>query len=317
MRHNPEAAIFQKYFNPKLNFSVQAAMLKRLSDEILFKVISHMSLTRDPAAPVKTPKNYIDSLPQDENLCTLEKEREELAIYLKVEFGAIKYADRDELAEYKKLCTAIKAAKVKRTTEANINYYKLYHKTIQKAEIKQQGKDFKDTPYVEPVINHQLQERRTVQGIMCNTAKKPDGSDGREQRVLAVGALLALCRRREDRPGRRPASDSDKGIIDWKMKAPNSNMEVDDKPTEDPFPMLLNPRQCPVCIGNEQLSTQQRTRTWYTIWNMWDHAEKHFQGFPSCKPYICRHPKCDGRLLSDITHFKNHCALDHNSQLRG
>lgn len=216
MRHNPEAARFQKYLNPKLNFSVQAAMLERPADEILLKAMSHMSLTRDPAAPVKAPKSYVDSLPQDENLCKLEKEREEPATYLKAEFGAIKHADEDELGEYKKVCAAVKAAKVKRTTEANISYRKLYHKNIQKAEIEQQGKDFKDTPYVKPVVNHQLQERRTVQGIMCNTAKKSDGSDGREQRVFAVGALLALCRRREDRPGRRPASnsDSDKGIMD-------------------------------------------------------------------------------------------------------
>lgn len=94
-------------------------------------------------------------------------------------------------------------------------------------------------------------------------------------------------------------------------------MDMDDKLIEDPFPMRLDPRQCPVCIGNEQLSPQQRTRTWYTIWNMWDHAEKHFQGVPSCKPYVCRYPKCNGKLLNDVTHFKNHCALDHNSRLRG
>lgn len=211
MRHNPETAIFQKYLNPKLNFSVQAAMLERPTDEILLKAMSHMSLTRDPAAPVKAPKSYVDSLPQDDNLLNLEKEREELAVYLKTEFGAIKYANEDDLTKYKKLCAAVKAAKVKRTTEANIRYRKLYYKSIQKAEIEQQGNDFKDTPYVEPVINHQLQERRRVQEIMYNTSKKAHGPDGREQRVLAVGVLLALCRRREDRPGRRRASDSDKG----------------------------------------------------------------------------------------------------------
>lgn len=96
---------------------------------------------------------------------------------------------------------------------------------------------------------------------MRDTSKKSEESVGREQRVLAVGALLALCRGREDRPGRRRASDSDKRIDGWKIEAPSSAMEVDDKPIEDQFPIRLDPRQCPVCTGNEQLSPQQRTRT--------------------------------------------------------
>ena len=86
---------------------------------------------------------------------------------------------------------------------------------------------------------------------MCNTSKKPEESDGREQRIRAVEALLALCGRREDRTGRRQASDSDQGTGAWKMEAPGWAMQVDDKPVEDPFPMHLDPRQCPVCIGDE------------------------------------------------------------------
>lgn len=78
-------------------------MLERPSDEVLLKAMSHMSLTRDPAAPVKAPKSYVDSLPLDDSLFKLEKEREQLAAHLKSEFGAIKYADEDDLAKYKEL----------------------------------------------------------------------------------------------------------------------------------------------------------------------------------------------------------------------
>ena len=177
MRHNPEAATFQKYLNPKLNFSVQAAMLERPADDVLLKAMSHMGLTRDPGAPVKAPKSYVESLPQDNNLAQLEKEREDLAVHLKSKFGAIKYADDVEYLKYKNLCAAVKAARVKRTTNANVGYRKLYHKSIQKAEIEQQGNDYQVVPYVEPVVHHQLPERRTVQDIMCNTSTKPEESD--------------------------------------------------------------------------------------------------------------------------------------------
>ena len=137
MRHNPEAATSQKYLNPQLNFSVQAAMLERPADDVLLKAMSHMGLTHDPAAPVKVPKSYVDSLPLDDDLSKLEKGREDLAAHLKSEFGAVKYVDDVEDLKYKILCAAVKAAKVKRTTTANVDYRKLYRKSIQKAEIEQ------------------------------------------------------------------------------------------------------------------------------------------------------------------------------------
>lgn len=153
---------------------------------------------------------------------------------------------------------------------------------------------------------------------MCNMSKTSDEIDGSKQRILTVNALVALCYRRGGRPGRRRAVDDDKENEEPKTEVSSpDDMDLDKRPIEDPFPMHLNPRQYPVCIGDKGLSQQQRTRCYHNIWNMRDHAEKHFEGLPSDKPYICSHPKCGGKLLGNVTHFKNGCALEHNSRLRG
>ena len=43
----------------------------------------------------------LNALLPDDNLSKIKKEREKLAGHLKAEFGALKYADEDNLAEYR------------------------------------------------------------------------------------------------------------------------------------------------------------------------------------------------------------------------
>lgn len=62
--------------NPKLNFNVQAAMLERSFDENLLKAMSHMSLTHDPAVPIKRPKSYVDSFPSNRSSIINSKNEE-------------------------------------------------------------------------------------------------------------------------------------------------------------------------------------------------------------------------------------------------
>ena len=316
MRHNPEAKTFQKYLNPKLKFSVQAAMLERPSDEALLRVMSHMSLTRDPCAPVFAPKDYIEALPQDSELVDLQKKREELSTQIKSEFGAIKHADAIIKKQYSKLCSSINAAKTRRRKQADKDYRREYFDTIHTVEIERQGENYNEAPYVEPVVDHELQERKHVQEIMCNMSKLSE-VDEREQRVVAVGALIALSYRREMRRPTQRQTTIDNKENEVLMVAGSSNkVNPDEDRFVDPFPMHLDPRQCPVCIGDDKLSYQQRTYQFHNVWNMWDHAEAHFRGVSSDKPYFCRHPKCNDKLLSNTTHFKNHCAQQHKSRLR-
>lgn len=80
MRHDPEGKTFQTYLNPKLKFSVQAAMLEQPSDEALLKAMSHMSLTRDSDAPVKAPKSYVQCLSPNQDLPKREKNERTFAL---------------------------------------------------------------------------------------------------------------------------------------------------------------------------------------------------------------------------------------------
>ena len=269
-----------------------------------------------PALQLSRQKDYVDALSPDDELLQKQKEREALSAQLKMEFGAIKHADAAARKRYSKLRSSINAAKTRRQKQADRDYRKSYFNDVHTAEIERQGENFEDTPYVEPAVDHQLRERKDVQDIMCNISKFSI-TDEREQRILAVDALRALCSRREKwRPIQRQATTGNKENSGSKSVVAGAHVDLDQKPIVDPFPMLLDPRQCPVCIGDEGLSHQQRTYHFYNIWNMWDHAETHFQDSPSDKPYLCRHPKCNGELLNNTMHFKNHCETQHNCRLR-
>ena len=212
---------------------------------------------------------------------------------------------------------------MRRTIEADNRYRKKYFYDISTIEIERQDEGFEKASYTAPVTKHQLPNRTRVQEIMCTEPEMLDKKEEavRERRILAVAALVTLCSRRENRSGRRRTTTTTdaydvKASTEPKTEAISSGMDVDSETTQDPFPMVLDPRQCPVCIGDQALSQQQRTRCWHNMWNMWDHAEKHFQGLASNEPYPCCHPKCSGKMLSSVTHFKSHCAQEHQSRLR-
>ena len=291
-------------------------MLKYFSNEVLQKAISHINFTCDLYALISASTGYIIIFSPNDELIELQNQRQELFARIKQNFGAIKHADDNIRKQYSKLCYAIKTTKVQRRKQADKVYRREYFDNIHTVEIERQGKDFKEVAFVEPTVDHQLQERKDIQAVMC-TMSEPISIDTTAQRILAVESLTALCRRREgQRRMQRRATKDDERKQASKAFSPIHNTNSDEDHFVDPFPMLLDPRQCPVCIKDEGLSHWQRTYHFHNIWNMWDHAETHFRDFPGDKPYFCRHPKCNGELLNNTTHFKNHCETQHNCRLR-
>lgn len=134
-------------------------------------------------------------------------------------------------------------------------------------KIERQGENYRETPYVEPVVDHELQERKDIREIMCNMSKLSK-TDEREQRVLAVDALIALSHRREigRRPPQRQTTVDNKDNEVLIVAGSSNKIDLDEGPFVDPFPMHLDPRQCPVCIGDDKLSYHQRTYHFLICW---------------------------------------------------
>lgn len=88
----------------------------------------------------------------------------------------------------------------------------------------------------------------------------------------------------------------------------------EESPGPDPFPPLMDRKQCPRCIGDETLSYEERTFKYCRPAVMYDHFDrKHGQDL---KP--CDHPKCRECAVEfkHLNHFKNHVERVHDVRLR-
>lgn len=112
----------------------------------------------------------------------------------------------------------------------------------------------KGDDYVEPIIEHQLPERTRVQHILCDFTKDLSDQDICQRRIDAVNAITALCRRREvQRHKRRRVTKQHQKIERYRTTQSQTASGAEETGDLDPFPMFLNPRQYPICIGDEEL----------------------------------------------------------------
>ena len=116
------------------------------------------------------------------------------------------------------------------------------------------------------------------------------------------------CRTRK--PRSVPAS---KDLIKKESPAPEP------LPPPSEFPLVYEKTQYIICIGNERLSYEQRTRTFKRVSHIWDHVEDiHLSKLIIEGPFICHYPvyKARGWVVNNVMWFKNHVARVHGINLR-
>ena len=87
----------------------------------------------------------------------------------------------------------------------------------------------------------------------------------------------------------------------------------------DLFPLLMDRKQCPRCIGDKTLTHQERTFKYCRPAVMFDHFDtKHAQQLSGAKQMSCNHPRCKDEALEfeHLNHFKNHVETVHGIKLR-
>jgi len=73
MRHNAKSAVFNgAYINERVRLDVQSAVLERPSADGVLRMLTHMSLMRDPRAPVHVPDDVLAAFPPDHHITALE-----------------------------------------------------------------------------------------------------------------------------------------------------------------------------------------------------------------------------------------------------
>ena len=93
----------------------------------------------------------------------------------------------------------------------------------------------------------------------------------------------------------------------------------EESPGPDPFPFLIDRKQCPRCIEDESLSYEERTFKYCRPAVMCDYFDrKHAQQLGGVKQISCNHPKCKKEALEfkHLNHFKNHIEKVYGVKLR-
>ncbi|RFU29061.1 hypothetical protein B7463_g7279, partial [Scytalidium lignicola] len=325
MRHDPFTGVFNgAYINHSVRFNVQDAFLEsEITDDGLTRAFTHMSIRCNPGAPEGVPRELMERIfATDPDIVDLERRFKASHTDLKWEYKFINRAPKKRQQEHYDLQKRLINAKKSLETEINEmqrkDYFFQIHNEMMKKQLqrhldKTSGKeDPEDVEDPEPVIEHQLRERTQLQQVLCDLSKSLSPQAVVTRKVLAINLMITLASRQEFQT-RKPLSPP-------ASKYPIKNeSSPDPSPTPEEFPLACKKTQCIICIGNEQLSYEQRMRTFKRVSHMWDHVENvHLRHIPTNRPIICVHPVCkdQGVILSDIVLFKNHVERVHEIKLR-
>ncbi|KAH9206317.1 hypothetical protein DL95DRAFT_429610 [Leptodontidium sp. 2 PMI_412] len=260
MRHNPNSAVYNgAYINEKVPFDVLSAVLERPSVDGILRMLTHMSLMRDPRAPIQVPDDVLAALPPDPHIVNLEEQRAQLKA------GAYRIKGTEVEAEVRRITAEIGIARTRRNIISE-----------------EQNSGQQEEEYIEPVVEHQIPEQAQLAELIYSHVADTTSQEIIARRIHSAGLMVALCHRREP------------------------PLVKEESPDLEPFPLKLAKDQCPICIGDESKSYEERMGSFCRPAKMIDHVERiHLKGRDSHAKIECYHP-----------HFKGHVKIVHSVKLR-
>jgi Protein of unknown function (DUF3435) len=307
MRHNPNSAIYNgSYINKRVRFDVQSAVLERPSADGVLRMLTHMSLMRDPRAPVHVPDDVLAALPPDPDIAALEQQREQLKA------GAYRVQGTDVQAEVRRLTAAIGSARSRRRNIISEEYRADYFRRRPTEDIKRQNSGQEEEEYMEPVVEHQIPQRLLLADLICTRVTNITPQDAVQRRIQTADLMQALCNCREVPRRYR-----------LRVILPARPVVKEESPEADPFscviPLVCGKTQCLFCIGDESKSYEERIGSFCRPAKMMDHVEQiHLKGKDPEARIECCHPTCksQGLVLEHLEHFKGHVQTVHGITLR-
>jgi hypothetical protein len=315
MRHNPFTGVFNKaYINSSVRFNIQDAFLESdISDDGLTRAFTYMSIRCNPGTPKEVPKEVMDLLlAADPDIVDLERRFKGSHTQIKWKYKFIKRAPKRIKKEHDDLRKQLTNTKKSLRDEIENTYRKDYFFRIYNEIMKRQLEKTIEEEDVEPIIQHQLEERTRLQQILCDFSRDLKPQDIVSRKVLAIDLIVALASRQEfqaRKPRLAPASQ----VLIKKEPDPESFLQPHD------FPLVCQKTQYIICIGNEQLLYKERTCAFRRVSHMMDHIENlHLSKQPANQRIICHHPvyKAEGLVLNHVMHFKHHVATVYRISLR-
>ncbi|KAK2777398.1 FluG domain-containing protein [Colletotrichum kahawae] len=306
MRHDPKFATFQgAYLNENVQFDLQNTFLEEETEEQMYKVFAHVSLTRDPRATRDmVPEEVWKNLPPDPEILELEQRRQ------KLKGGQYRVQGEENEAEIRRLTEEIRTKRDQRDKSV-VKEYREYHFYNRPTwDIERQANGEEDEEYTEPDIHLQIPERTRLAHILCHQPADCSHDKLMELWIEAIDLMVTLCDKRET--VRR----------DRIRTHPQPKPTIEETPQPKPFPLLLDPNQCPDCVGDCRLSLEERTFRYCrpTVRN--DHFDdQHLvereRAVQRGNLIRCNHPQCqDDPNFATLDAFRRHVQTSHGVSLR-
>ena len=305
MRHNPNSAVYNAaYINERVRFDVLSAVLERPSADGILRMLTHMSLMRDPRAPVHVPDDVLAAFPPDPRIVDLEEQRAQLKA------GAYRIQGTEVEVEVRRLTSEIGIARTRRRNIISQEFRADYFRRRPIEDIERQNSGQQEEEYTEPVVEHQIPERAQLAELICNHVTGITPQEIVARRIHFASLMLGLCRRREVPRRYR-----------LRVALPQPPLIKEESPAPDlePFPLVLGNSQCPICIGDESKSYEERMGSFCRPAKMMDHVERsHLKGRDPHAKIECYHPACKSQelVLEHVEHFKGHVQTVHGIRLR-
>ncbi|KAI1026560.1 hypothetical protein LB503_013368 [Fusarium chuoi] len=322
MRQDPRFMTFQSaYLNEIANFDLQNAFLEEEKESQLFRLFAHVSLTRDPRATADmVPDEVWANLAPDPEIVELEEQRAQL------KRGKYRIEGHEKEDEIRQLTNKIRTKRAYREKQVVKEYREDYFYHRPTWDIEQQARGEEEEEYTEPVIDVHIPERDRLANILCH---QPDGlteDQVLEQRIEAIQLMVSLCDKRET-VKRHRVQQNVRAQAQPHIKTEPSEAGSEPEPSLNQFPLLMQPGQCPDCIGDERLSLEERAFSYCrpTVRN--DHFDdQHLidreRALQRGEKMVCTHPACRtqnrGQNLEfhNMDHFRAHVQTVHRVTLR-
>jgi hypothetical protein len=154
-------------------------------------MLTHMSLMRDPRAPVHVPDDVLAALPPDPDITALKQQREQLKA------RAYRVQGTDVKAEVRRLTAAIGGARSRRRNIISKEYRADYFRRRPTEDIERQNSGQEEEEYIEPAVKHQIPQRRQLADLICTRVTDITPQDAVKRRIQTADLMQALCSCRE------------------------------------------------------------------------------------------------------------------------
>lgn len=305
MQHT-RSEVFQQHYLPRhISADTQAAYRGLPAQSAVMRAASGMSRGLDVRRPRKVPTEQLSQIEAHPKVERARRKMEELQSKVK----QIKRQNPSDSRLSNLRATkdeAVRAYRNEKRRQKDILLQKAKEQFQKDQAVADIQNLLNDLPAAAPApVQHEytLKERSmAVQALF--TLPEKTLSEERRRESQAIEALVALCRKKEDR--RRPRSLK----VSDKIDSPRTDPVVPDEPAGAQS-IKCKPTQCFLCLGDEELPSQKREKEFYSRGDLKKHVQRyHLRHIDVDATVVC---PLDGEFLQGHADVLSHGQYIHGT----